>query len=74
MLRPMSRTERLELAKQTACQLIGAATFAERVRNCGLQVPSRESHIRPLLGRLEADDDRIAVWRDVLAAQGSRPA
>jgi hypothetical protein len=44
----------------------GAAEFAEKVRNCGLQVPSRESHIRPLLTRLDADEDRIAVWRDVL--------
>ena len=30
-------------------------------------MPSRERHIRPLLSRLERDDDRIAVWRDVLA-------
>jgi hypothetical protein len=27
----------------------------------------RESHIRPLLERLESDDDRIRIWRDVLA-------
>lgn len=60
--------ERWELAKQTAYQLIGAAAFAEKVRNCGLQLPSRESHIRPLLSRLEADEDRLAVWRDVLAS------
>ena len=33
-----------------------------------LLVPSRECHIRPLLARLETDDDRIAVWRDVLAS------
>jgi hypothetical protein len=32
-----------------------------------LPIPSRETHIRPLLARLELDDDRIAVWRDVLA-------
>ena len=28
---------------------------------------SSERHIRPLLERLQADEDRIAVWRDVPA-------
>jgi hypothetical protein len=32
-----------------------AAAFAEKVHNCELVVPSRESHIRPLLARLELD-------------------
>jgi protein gp37 len=59
--------ERWELAKQTAYQLIGAASFAEKVRHGGLSLPSRERHVRPLLARLEEDDDRLAVWRDVLA-------
>jgi len=46
----------------------GRATDATvRVTNWRLQVPTRESQIRPLLDRLESDDDRIAVWRDVLA-------
>jgi hypothetical protein len=44
-----------------------AAAFADKVSHGGLLVPSRERHIRPLLERLENDDDRIAVWRDLLA-------
>lgn len=59
--------ERWELSKQRAGELIRAADFAERVRNCVLHIPCRESFIRPLLTRLQFDDDRIAVWRDVLA-------
>lgn len=59
--------ERWELAKMRPYQLINAASFAENVHHGGLPVPSRERHIRPLLARLESDDDRIAVWRDVLA-------
>jgi hypothetical protein len=59
--------ERWELNHTRPFQLINAAAFAEKVHNCVLKVPSRESHIRPLLARLEADEDRIAVWRDVLA-------
>jgi hypothetical protein len=47
--------------------IIGPPNCAEKVHNCGLSVPSRESHIRPLPARLEHDDDRIAVWSDVLA-------
>jgi hypothetical protein len=48
-------------------RLVCAAEFAEKVAHGQLKVPSTERHIRPLLTRLEADDDRIAVWRDVLA-------
>jgi protein gp37 len=59
--------ERWELTKVHAYRLIGAATFAQGVTDRLLQVPSRETHVRPLLERLETDDDRIAVWRDVLA-------
>jgi hypothetical protein len=40
-----------------------AAALAEKVRHGGLKVPSRESHIRPLLEQLENHDDRIVVWR-----------
>jgi hypothetical protein len=48
-------------------RLIGAAAFAEKVHHGGLKVPSRDRYIRPLLERLESDDDRMAVWQDVLA-------
>jgi protein gp37 len=59
--------QRWELNKSHTYRLIDAAAFGDKVPNWGLQVPSRESHIRPLLERLQADEDRIAVWRDVLA-------
>jgi hypothetical protein len=60
--------ERWDLGKIRPYQLIDAANFAAKVHNCELSMPSRESHIRPLLARLEVDDDRIAVWGDVLAS------
>jgi hypothetical protein len=59
--------QRWEFAPQHASRLIAASVFAEACQNQLVPTPSRESHIRPLLERLEADDDRIAVWRDVLA-------
>jgi hypothetical protein len=59
--------ERWELTDRHARYLIDAAAFANRNFSSG-QMPARETHIRPLLGRLESDTDRIAVWRDVLAA------
>jgi hypothetical protein len=46
---------------------MNAAAFAVKVADRQLPAPSRETHTRPLLDRLEIDDDRIAVWRDVLA-------
>lgn len=59
--------ERWELQKAYAYRLIDAAAFGSKVANWRLPQPSRESHIRPLLTRLDQDDDRLAVWRDVLA-------
>jgi hypothetical protein len=59
--------QRWELSEVHADRLIGAASFASKVLTSRLDLPSRETDIRPLLTRLEADDDRIAVWRDVLA-------
>jgi protein gp37 len=59
--------ERWELMPNRASQLISTSGFATLVQKFELTVPSRESHIQPLLSRLERDDDRIAVWRDVLA-------
>ena len=62
---------RWELQKTYTYQLINSADLAVKIRNCGLFLPTRESHIRPLLERLSSregytDDDRIGVWRDVL--------
>jgi len=52
-------------------QIINAGAFAVKIRDSGLSVPNRETHIRPLHTRLDedhfSDNDRIAVWRDVLA-------
>jgi protein gp37 len=59
--------QRWELTKVHAHRLMNAADFAGQVTDRLLQAPSRETHIRPLLERLESDEDRIAVWRDVLA-------
>jgi hypothetical protein len=59
--------ERWELTKPYAWRLMNAAAFAGKVTQGLLPAPSGERFIRPLLERLENDDDRIAVWRDVLA-------
>jgi protein gp37 len=59
--------ERWEFTDRRAQQLMGAAAFATKANNCSLPMPSNEAHIRPLLDRLTVDDDRIAIWRDVLA-------
>jgi len=56
--------ERWEITIRHAEHLIAAAKFGDKANNCSLQVPSREAHIRPLLDRLDSDDDRIAVWRE----------
>lgn len=62
--------QRWELEKQRPYQLINAAEFAEKAHNCALPIPSRESHVRPLLSRLEVDNDRIAVWAAPRPAAG----
>lgn len=59
--------ERWELSKVHVWNLTNAAEFATKVHDSELQIPSRETHIRPLVARLESQDDRIAVWRDLLA-------
>lgn len=59
--------ERWEFDRTRAYQLIDAAHLSTIVDKAGLPVPARETHVRPLIRRLESDDDRIAVWRDVLA-------
>lgn len=51
-------------------RLISSAAFAAKVYHGKLPMPSRESHIRPLLERLDREDERLAVWRDILAVGG----
>lgn len=58
--------ERWELVPQHANRLIAASAFAETCQDQKVPTPSREGHIRPLLARLETDEDRLAVWRSVL--------
>lgn len=58
--------ERWELKKRRPYQLIDAAAFAKKCTMVHVPVPARERHIRPLLERLQSDEDRIAVWLDVL--------
>jgi protein gp37 len=61
--------QRWELDDGSASRLIRAAALVELFpANLQGKVPGRLSHVVPLLERLEADEDRIAVWRDVLAA------
>lgn len=60
--------QRWELTDRHAQRLMAAAAFAGEATYRSLPVPSRETHIRPLLERVDDDDDRIAVWRDVLAS------
>lgn len=59
--------ERWELAKVHVWRLTNAAEFATKVSYRKLPLPSRETHIRPLLERLQSDEDRLTIWRDVLA-------
>jgi hypothetical protein len=63
--------KRWELAGRRAYQLIDAATFAEKLNNCSVLPPIRESHIRPLL--ILAEADRLTVWGGVLAQAGNDP-
>jgi len=58
-------TKRWEFARQRAYQLINAATAAENVYNC-LQIrPTRESHVRPLIGL--KPEIQIQVWETATA-------
>jgi protein gp37 len=66
-------SERWEMDDSRARQLMDAARFAVMCDNCRIPMPSREAHVRPLIRRIETEQDRIAVWRDVLGTtNGSR--
>ena len=57
--------ERWEWTPVRARQLIEAAEIAAKMETIVSILPSRESHVRPLL-RLASDADRAAVWMRVL--------
>jgi len=59
--------DRWELKESQVYRLMDAALFAAKLPRGGVPLPSNERHIRPLLARLDQDEDRIIVWRDVLA-------
>jgi protein gp37 len=65
--------ERWELKHSRVHQLIEAAKLAQNFHNCGSLMPVRESHIRPLLVDKLTDDDRLALWREVLDAAKGQP-
>ena len=48
--------QRWELTPQHADRLVAASAFAEACQNQLVPTPSRESHIRPLLARLETGE------------------
>jgi hypothetical protein len=61
--------ERWELGKVQVWNLTNAAAFAEKVHYSELQIPTRETHIRPLLERrqmpgLRAASRCTAAWRN----------
>jgi len=58
---------RWEWAPQHSGRLIRAAELALKMEPIGSILPARESHIRPLLERLQTDDERLVVWQQVLA-------
>jgi protein gp37 len=62
--------ERWEMADRHARRLIEAALFADQLVRCKLSLPAREGHVRLLLSKLDTDDDRIAVWKNVLKECG----
>jgi hypothetical protein len=51
---------RWELDLRYANRLIEAATLVEKIGPTGLILPAAERHVRPLLDRLDRDDERLA--------------
>lgn len=61
---------RWDLEYRRVLQLIDAAGVAENLNNCSPFLPSRESHVRPLLA-LDNDADRAQVWQHVIEKHGN---
>ncbi len=64
--------ERWELDLRHANRLIAAAALAEKMGPIGPILPTRESHLRPFLERLENDDERLEAWQQLVAAGPER--
>lgn len=58
--------DRWDIEYRRSIQLIDAAVAAENLNNCSPFLPTRESHVRPLL-RLENEQERAAAWQAVTA-------
>ena len=58
------------MAYSTGARLIETASAAEKISSIGeVFIPSRESHVRPLL-KLDSDADRAAAWQHVWSRSG----
>lgn len=64
--------QRWEWSRIRAHQVIEAADLAFKMFTNVNILPNREAHIRPLLDRLKTDDERLAVWQQVVASQPER--
>src|SRR5580765_4490984 len=63
---------RWEFARQRAAQLIDTAECAAELSKKIDILPTRESHVRPLLERLETDEERLAVWQQIVGETPER--
>jgi protein gp37 len=64
--------QRWELKRQRAYELIEAASVTEELSEISDILPTRESHVRPLVERLESDDERIAAWQQIIGEAPDR--
>lgn len=62
--------QRWEWERTRAYRLINAAMLARDSLLPIGNIPARESHIRPLLERLESDTERATVWQQVVTQAG----
>lgn len=61
---------RFDWTYQRAAQIIDAAEAASKISTIVEMLPTRESHVRPLL-RLEDEHERASVWQSVVSKYGS---
>jgi protein gp37 len=63
---------RWELDQRQVNRLIAGAELVDKMRPMGLTLPVRERHVRPLLDRLQTDDERLVVWQEIMAEAPER--
>lgn len=64
--------QRWDMTPQRAGQVINAAFLSKRIETIVSISPTRETHVRPLLQRLDNDNDRVTVWREVVECVGQQ--